>query len=344
MADKRSDEDKAGNGHVNYQESHLVSLHDPDSALNDSPDVLEPPLDSEGGKHTLEAYQSALNSNGLKRTLEAYQSALNSNGLKRTLEAYQSALNSNGLKRTLEAYQSALNSNGLKRTLEAYQSALNSDGLKRTLEAYQSVLAGGGLKAYLSGLEGIGLQRLDNQGQAVQAILRELHSRDINTEGLEDPTAQSEVASSITISDHYTGVVLNSGNTAWRALPTVVLIILLNFLSGWFLLLSQWEDVRQGLVDLNARLPQTQSFGQLREFIRIELAGKPGDIRVVTGSNVRLRAEPSMKSDVLLLLPSQAVVVVLEKENRTWRYVSYNHDGYMIDGYVSTKLLKKVRR
>lgn len=105
-----------------------------------------------------------------------------------------------------------------------------------------------------------------------------------------------------------------------------------------------WEDLRQGLVDLNARFPQTESFAEVRNFIRTELAGKPGDIRLVKGSDVRLRLEPSMKSEVILLLPSDAPVIVLDKENRTWLFVSYEHQGYIVDGYVSTKFLKKVRR
>lgn len=50
-----------------------------------------------------------------------------------------------------------------------------------------------------------------------------------------------------------------------------------------------------------------------------------------------------MKSEVLLHLPKESIVVVLGKESRTWLFVSYEHQGYMIDGYVSTTYLKKVR-
>ena len=48
-----------------------------------------------------------------------------------------------------------------------------------------------------------------------------------------------------------------------------------------------------------------------------------------------------MKSDVLLHLPKESVVVVLAKEDRTWVLVSYEHQGFMIDGYVSNTYLKK---
>lgn len=63
----------------------------------------------------------------------------------------------------------------------------------------------------------------------------------------------------------------------------------------------------------------------------------------MTGANVNLRAGPGMKSEVLLHLPKESIVVVLGKENRTWLLVSYEHQDYMIDGYVSTTYLKKVR-
>ena len=47
---------------------------------------------------------------------------------------------------------------------------------------------------------------------------------------------------------------------------------------------------------------------------------------------------------MILILPPDAPVVVLGKEDRTWLYVSYEHQGYMIDGYISTKRLRKVRK
>ncbi|MCY1557995.1 hypothetical protein D9M68_948910 [compost metagenome] len=105
-----------------------------------------------------------------------------------------------------------------------------------------------------------------------------------------------------------------------------------------------WESARQGLADLNARLPQTESFAGIRNFIRSEFTGKPGDIRLVKGINVRLRTGPSLKSDIILNLPPDALVVVLSKEDSTWLFVSYEHQGYMLDGYVSTKFLKKLRK
>ena len=50
-----------------------------------------------------------------------------------------------------------------------------------------------------------------------------------------------------------------------------------------------------------------------------------------------------MKYPVILPLKKYAVVVVLNKIDRDWLMVTYEHEGYWLDGYVSTKFLNKVR-
>lgn len=126
--------------------------------------------------------------------------------------------------------------------------------------------------------------------------------------------------------------------------PTWALFFWLYIVAPMVFVVVNWESARAALVDLNARLPQVESFVEIRNFVRTELAGKPGDIRLVKGENARLREGPGTKFDVILILPPDAPVVVLGKEDRTWLYVSYEHQGYMIDGYISTKRLRKVRK
>ena len=126
--------------------------------------------------------------------------------------------------------------------------------------------------------------------------------------------------------------------------PTWLLYLWLLVVLPLLTALASWDDLRASLVDINARIPQTTSFAQVRGFIRSELSGKPGDVRLVSNSNVRLRAAPSIKSEVLMELPKYAPVVVMGKYDRTWLFVSYEHDGFIIEGYISTKLLKKVRK
>ena len=127
-------------------------------------------------------------------------------------------------------------------------------------------------------------------------------------------------------------------------LPTWLLRFMLNLLIASITAVAQWDQIRASIVDINARFPKTESFIEARNFIRTELSGKPGDIRLVKGSNVNLREDPGMKSAVILQLSENAPVVVLGKEDRTWLWVSYEHEGYWIDGYVSTKHLKNPRK
>lgn len=156
----------------------------------------------------------------------------------------------------------------------------------------------------------------------------------------------ADAESSVSIGDYYTVEIIPGPNTKplLSEVPNWLLYLWLICITPAFAVLTNWEAMRVGLVDINARLPQTSSFADLRRFIRSNLAGKPGDIRLVAGSEVRLRIAPGMKSDVILTLPKNAPVVVLGKEDRTWLYVSYEHEGFILDGYVSTKFLKRVRK
>ena len=157
-------------------------------------------------------------------------------------------------------------------------------------------------------------------------------------------TADAE--SSVSIGDYYTGEIIPSPKTkpVLSEIPSWLLYLWLICILPALHVLNNWEAMRISLVDINARLPQTSSFSDIRRFIRSNLAGKPGDIRLVAGSDVRLRVAPGMKSAVILTLPKNAPVVVLGKEDRTWLYVSYEHEGFVLDGYVSTKFLKRTRK
>jgi hypothetical protein len=162
----------------------------------------------------------------------------------------------------------------------------------------------------------------------------------------EDPIQTSAFQSSLGLSDsyHIEFVPNTPRKQPFTGIPTWILLLWLYLIAPSVFIAVNWESARQGLVDLNTRIPQTESLTTIRNFIRKELSGKPGDIRLVKGTSVRLRTGPSMKSEVILLLPADAPVVVLGKEDRTWLFVSYEHQGYMLDGYVSTKFLKKIKK
>ncbi|RXZ38714.1 SH3 domain-containing protein [Oxalobacteraceae bacterium CAVE-383] len=127
------------------------------------------------------------------------------------------------------------------------------------------------------------------------------------------------------------------------AIPTSVLLLWLSVMLHFFSVIASWDDMRQSLVDINSRIPQTESLKSTRELIRKELAGKPGDVRIVKGKNVFLREKPSMKSEGIIPLRKYAPVLVIHKVDRNWFLVSYEHEGYTIDGYVSTKFLRDVK-
>ncbi|OCX17391.1 SH3 domain-containing protein [Pseudomonas graminis] len=204
-----------------------------------------------------------------------------------------------------------------------------------------------GKSAYLSRLA----QRTLPAGLTLDDLLSELATRPheppevaMAAADLEDVSVDQD--NQVSIGDFYDVEIKPTPGAKPRlsSVPTWLLVLWAFFILPALAIVKDWEDVRAGLVDINERIPETYSFSSLKRFIRSNLAGKAGDIRLVTGSDVRLRVEPGMKSAVLLTLPKYAPVVVLDKEDRTWLYVSYEHEGFLIDGYVSTKFLRKVRR
>ncbi|HIE0993157.1 TPA: SH3 domain-containing protein [Pseudomonas aeruginosa] len=293
------------------------------------------PLDLNSG---ISAASAALRSLDLNSGISAASAALRSLDLNSGISAAAAALKSLDLSSGMSAAVAALRSLDMNSGMLAATAALRSLDLNpRISSAAAAALA----------FEKWGL----NEAPTVDAVLDELATR--SAEPAKQPAKESqllfesgETQSSLGLGDEYQGKVVSSTTpkNSLTEIPTWALLVWLYILIPMASVIVHWEDLRQGLVDLNARFPQTESFAEVRNFIRTELAGKPGDIRLVKGSDVRLRLEPSMKSEVILLLPSDAPVIVLGKENRTWLFVSYEHQGYIVDGYVSTKFLKKVRR
>ncbi|WP_317847512.1 SH3 domain-containing protein [Pseudomonas sp. HTZ2] len=188
---------------------------------------------------------------------------------------------------------------------------------------------------------------------SIDALLNELERR--RTVAEEEPDSdQKRPLKHVKAEGHATISVISTGEARVvqsdavatddvSRLPTWLINLLVIIFFSSIQATAQWESIRASVVDLNARLPQTESLAKIRNFIRKELAGKPGDIRLVTGSDVNFRSKPSTKSEIILKLPKNAIVVVLGKEDRTWLFVTYEIDGYWIDGYISTKYLRKVR-
>ncbi|MBF8179713.1 SH3 domain-containing protein [Herminiimonas contaminans] len=135
-----------------------------------------------------------------------------------------------------------------------------------------------------------------------------------------------------------------TGGKSITDVSTQTLLIFLNIFILILTLLSNIQDAKNAVVSINAQLPVTESFSEMREYVWKTMAGKPGDARMVTGNNVNLREGPSMKSAVILPVKKNSIVVVIGKEDRNWLQVVYEHEGYTVIGYVSTKFLKKFRK
>lgn len=108
--------------------------------------------------------------------------------------------------------------------------------------------------------------------------------------------------------------------------------------------LAEWSSVQQGVCDLNARLSYDAPFAEVRRQVRTEFCGKPAaSVRIVKAENVNLRAGAGMSFEVIAQLDKGLVVAVVSREDRDWLEVSFERDGYVIEGWVSRKFLARVR-
>ncbi|WP_152553845.1 SH3 domain-containing protein [Bordetella bronchiseptica] len=235
---------------------------------------------------------------------------------------------------------------GMKALAAAAKSWENNQSFKAALAATRSLGANASLKKLAE--SALSLNRWGiTESLTVEAVLDELATRaTISFEQEEQEPSQLllEDDKQTSRQSDKNSAAVSASRKALRGMPTWALWFWLYFVAPIVFVTVHWESARQGLVDINARLPQTESISEIRNFIRTELSGKPGDIRLIKGNQVRLREGPGMKYEVLLTLPRDTIVTVLDKENRTWLYVSYEHHGYLVDGYVSNKFLKKIRK
>ncbi|WP_338922592.1 SH3 domain-containing protein [Pseudomonas silesiensis] len=303
----------------------------------------------------MEASTSSLGLTQAGRISKAMEASISSLGLtqagkiSKAMEVSISSLGLNQAGRISKAMETSISSLGLTqagRISKAMEASISSLGLNQ---------AGRISKAMEASISSLGLTQAVKFSSAfkdlnVEVLLDELRGRDDFTEdsfpNVETPTQHVRIEEHTTSSS----IVVKEarGEKAkpndLSSIPTWLLWLWINILLSSFAFANNWESLREGISDINSRLPQTESFYEIRNFIRTAFSGKPGDIRLVKGSNVNLRENPSMKSDVILQLPNNTAVVVLGKEDRTWLLVSYEHEGYVLDGYISTKLLRKVKK
>jgi uncharacterized protein YgiM (DUF1202 family) len=304
----------------------------------------------------MESIGSPLNDLKIVKAMESIGSPLNDLKIAKAMGSIGSPLNDLRIAKAMESIGSPLNDLRIAEVMEPYRALLQDDTVGKFMEQYHialehtrfgklfqnsyfetgSALAGASVENLLAELKNrrtaftdgpsFGGERtpknIEAEGSATVAVVVEGDARVEKAEPLQ-PSVKTQNLSSI---------------------PTWLIHLVLFLIFQSVDLLAQWEATRAAIVDLNARLPHSESPSKIRNFIRKELAGKPGDIRLVTGSDVNLRFEPSMNSEVILKLPKNDIVVVQGKEDRTWLFVAYELEGYWIEGYVSTKFLKKVRK
>jgi len=271
----------------------------------------------------------------------------------KAVEQFRSPMLDPQIAKAIEQFRSSMLDPQIAKAIEQFGAVLQDSPIGKLIEQSRSALANTRLgKQFQNSYSQVGSALA---GASVAALLEELESRRADFSGesgseAEPPPRRIDAEGHATVSVTVTGDGRVEKSKTQDTQPKTQD---LSYIPTWFIRLvlhlllhsiqlDHWEQIRESVVDLNARAPKTESFYELRNFIRTKLSRKPGDVRLITGSNVNLRLDPGMKSEIIIALPKNSIVVVQGKEDRTWLLVSYELEGYWINGYVSTKYLKKV--
>ncbi|EPU8566669.1 SH3 domain-containing protein, partial [Yersinia enterocolitica] len=65
--------------------------------------------------------------------------------------------------------------------------------------------------------------------------------------------------------------------------------------------------------------------------------------RLITGENVRLRVNPSMKSEVIEVLNKNTAIAVLETKDRQWLFVEVHLGDDKVQGWVNRSYTKRIK-
>ncbi len=305
---------------------------------------LHTPFGSDQISKVMERLHTPFVSDQVSKVMERLHTPFENDQLKKVMEQYKAPFGGEQLSKVMEQLHAPFGGDQLKKLMEQLHTPFGSSQLREVMEHYQAPIESGHLRALLKRLNlEAGSSRA---GVSVKSLLDELKGRaDLS----DDISVETEHLSRIVYAE---GIASASATLTGQAQVVRGKTKVLSVIPTWFLwqllcvlitVLINGDAVRQTIVRINASIPSTESFHEIRKYIRTELAGKPGDFRLVTGSSVNLRDGPSMKSGIIIQLPKNAAVAVLGKVDRTWLLVSYEHEGYLIEGYVSTKFLKKVR-
>ena len=92
---------------------------------------------------------------------------------------------------------------------------------------------------------------------------------------------------------------------------------------------------------LQIRLQDKETPAEIRSYLRKPIPEINKELlkghRVITGSDVNLRKEPSMKSEVITKLPLGKLIEVLDKSNRSWLLVEVDIEEEAFVGWVSRR-------
>ncbi|SEJ77283.1 SH3 domain-containing protein [Pseudomonas sp. NFR16] len=190
-------------------------------------------------------------------------------------------------------------------------------------------------------MEAAGGTTLDSMIESSAAYVHAELARDapVYLDEQEIPTVQSEIVQALTQGD---------GQAKLTPAALLFLYCLFIFVSGAYTVLSQWQDVREGICDWNDRIPNALTTAQARNNIRSFFCHMPisasARLRLVARDNVNLRGEPRLKSEVILTLDKYSILEVIDSTDRKWLQVMYKHDDAEIVGWVSRSMVRTISK
>lgn len=137
-----------------------------------------------------------------------------------------------------------------------------------------------------------------------------------------------------------------SGETKLSAQALAVLLTAILIASTLYEKISQWNDFRESVCNLNQRVLTAPSQQHARDAVNSFLCVVPPEVsarmRLIDRDGVSLLDNPRRGSTKILPLPRSSVVEVLDSKGRNWVHVLYKHDGLEIVGWVSRSMVRTI--
>jgi len=328
------------------------------SALTSAAELRLSMLDSSAIKSAAKLQSSILDSSALTSVAELRSSMLGSSALKAVAELQSSILGSSALTSAAELRLSMLDSSAIKSATKLQSSILDiATSTVKSMEGLQSSIIDA---VTLTSIDGLPADDMFNAStiDAMQLAMPSINSATLaalksfqidigehnlsNDENIDvdekdklENNLLSEVVETLNTSKEFQLLSDSSKTFLLYVYHKYILQVLLSLVASIIVVLNQDE-----ILEIQEKFQAAESPAQVKKLMKSQPIISNSELLKgyrVTTDRLNLRAEPKMKSDVIVTLPIHTLINVIDKSKRSWLYVELEIEGELLEGWVARR-------